>query len=116
MRTTNAGDQPSASTTILAPRRTVVRGARVLAMDGRPDDGGIAEVLVEDGNIREVSAARIDVRDAQEIDGTACILLPGFVDTPTRLADRATRPRRGLDAVRLRRTRTQCLRAAVLGG
>jgi cytosine/adenosine deaminase-related metal-dependent hydrolase len=63
------------------PSRTIIRGARVLAMDGRPDDGGIAEVLVENGNIREVSAARIDVRDAHEIDGTACILLPGFVDT-----------------------------------
>ncbi len=60
--------------------RTVVRGARVLTMDGRRDDGGIADVLIDDGLIREVSPGRLDIGDALEIDGTARILLPGFVD------------------------------------
>ncbi|SEK79683.1 Cytosine/adenosine deaminase [Blastococcus sp. DSM 46786] len=49
-------------------------------MDGRPDDGQVADVLVEGGRVRTVSAEPLPVDGAAVIEGTGRILLPGFVD------------------------------------
>jgi cytosine/adenosine deaminase-related metal-dependent hydrolase len=60
--------------------RTVIRGARVLTMDGRPDDGAPADVAIEHGRIAEVSARPLPTEGVAVIEGAGRILLPGFVD------------------------------------
>ena len=64
--------------------RTLIRGGCVLTM-GRtnyPD----ADVLIEDGRIAEIGHG-IRARDAEQIDGTGTIVMPGFVDTHRHVAD-----------------------------
>ncbi len=61
------------------PRPLLIRGGRVLTMAG--DRGEIAaDVLVRDGRIERV-APGIECADAEVIDATGMIVLPGFVDT-----------------------------------
>ena len=64
------------------PERTefVIRGANVVTMD--PHLGEIAggDVHVRDGAIVAVGR-KLQAPDAQEIDGTYTICMPGFVDT-----------------------------------
>jgi cytosine/adenosine deaminase-related metal-dependent hydrolase len=58
----------------------VIRNGFVLSLD--PEIGEVAggEVLVEDGKIVAVGR-ELDVSDAQEIDASGTIVMPGFVDT-----------------------------------
>ncbi|GAB3420364.1 amidohydrolase family protein [Flindersiella endophytica] len=59
--------------------RTLIRGGHVLTMDPALGDRPGADVLIEDGRIVAVEA---DLSaDADVIDATGCIVLPGFVDT-----------------------------------
>ncbi|MER7273170.1 amidohydrolase family protein [Dactylosporangium sp. NPDC000244] len=60
--------------------RTLLTGGTVVGMDPAVGDLGRGDVLIEDGVIVEV-AERIDVTDAEVIDATDRIVLPGFVDT-----------------------------------
>ena len=64
----------------MSSQRTVFRNGFVVSMD--PDIGEIpnGEVLVEDGVIVDVGAD-LGVSDAEEIDATGMIVMPGFVDT-----------------------------------
>jgi cytosine/adenosine deaminase-related metal-dependent hydrolase len=64
----------------MSSQRLVFRNGFVVSMD--PDIGEIpnGEVLVEDGAIVEVGTD-LGVSDAEEIDATGMIVMPGFVDT-----------------------------------
>jgi len=61
-------------------RRTVIRGGYVLTLDKDAGDLPGGDVLVEDGTIKEI-ARSIDAGDAEIIDATHRIVMPGFVDT-----------------------------------
>ena len=60
--------------------RTLLTGGTVVSLDPAVGDLDRGDVLVEDGVIVEV-AERIDMPDAEVIDATDRIVLPGFVDT-----------------------------------
>ncbi|KUN00196.1 hydrolase [Streptomyces yokosukanensis] len=60
--------------------KTLLTGGTVVSMDPAVGDLDRGDVLIEDGVIVEV-AERIDVPDAEVIDATDRIVLPGFVDT-----------------------------------
>lgn len=59
--------------------KTLIRGGTVVSMDSQVGDLAKGDVLIEDGRIAavqpEISA------DAEVIDATGCIVIPGFVDT-----------------------------------
>jgi 5-methylthioadenosine/S-adenosylhomocysteine deaminase len=59
--------------------KTLLTGGAVLTMDPAVPDLVRGDVLIEDGVIVEV-AARIDAPDAEVIDATDRIVMPGFVD------------------------------------
>ncbi|MFC1437347.1 amidohydrolase family protein [Streptacidiphilus sp. N1-10] len=59
--------------------RTLLTGGTVVSMDPAVGDLGRGDVLIEDGVIAEV-AGRIDAPDAEVIDATDRIVMPGFVD------------------------------------
>ena len=59
--------------------RVLIRGGTVLTMDPVLGDLRGGDVLVEGGTIREV-APRIDAPDAEAVDATGCIVVPGFVN------------------------------------
>jgi 5-methylthioadenosine/S-adenosylhomocysteine deaminase len=73
-------DVPPAKESGMSSQRTVFRNGFVVSMD--PDIGEIpnGEVLVEDGVIVDVGPD-LGVSDAEEIDATGMIVMPGFVDT-----------------------------------
>jgi 5-methylthioadenosine/S-adenosylhomocysteine deaminase len=60
--------------------RTLITGGTVVSMDPKVGDLDRGDVLITDGVITEV-AERIDAPDAEVIDATDRIVLPGFVDT-----------------------------------
>jgi cytosine/adenosine deaminase-related metal-dependent hydrolase len=60
--------------------RLVIRNGFVVSMDGDVGDVPNADVLVEDGKIAAVGQG-LDVSDAEEIDATGMVVIPGFVDT-----------------------------------
>jgi 5-methylthioadenosine/S-adenosylhomocysteine deaminase len=59
--------------------RTLISGGTVVSMDATLGDLDRGDVLIEDGVIARV-AERIDAPDAEVIDATDRIVLPGFVD------------------------------------
>jgi 5-methylthioadenosine/S-adenosylhomocysteine deaminase len=61
-------------------RRILLKGGVVLSIDRRVGDFARADVLIEDGKIREVRPD-IAADDAAVIDATNRIVIPGFVDT-----------------------------------
>ncbi len=62
------------------PKRVVIRGGHVLSMDARIGDLYGGDVLVEGDRIAAV-AASIDAGDAEVIDASGCIVIPGFIDS-----------------------------------
>jgi cytosine/adenosine deaminase-related metal-dependent hydrolase len=64
----------------MSSQRLFIRNGFVVSMD--PEIGEIpnGDVLVEDGVIAEVGRG-LEVGDAEEIDATGMIVMPGFVDT-----------------------------------
>ncbi|WP_285634680.1 amidohydrolase family protein [Actinoallomurus iriomotensis] len=60
--------------------RTLLRGGMVVSMDPAVGDLPEGDVLVEDGRIAAVAAA-VDATDAEVVDATGKIVMPGFVDT-----------------------------------
>ncbi len=62
------------------PKRMVIRGGHVLTMDRRLGDVFGGDVLLEDDRIAAV-APSVDAGDAEVIDATGCIVIPGFVDS-----------------------------------
>ena len=61
-------------------KRTLIRGGSVVSLDAGIGDLPIGDVLIEDGKIAEV-AASLEVGDAEVIDASETIVLPGFIDT-----------------------------------
>ncbi|MFD7409512.1 hypothetical protein ACFV7R_44465, partial [Streptomyces sp. NPDC059866] len=59
--------------------KTLLTGGTVVSMDPAVGDLDRGDVLIEDGVIVEV-AGRIDAPDAEVIDATDRIVMPGFVD------------------------------------
>ncbi|MBP2320350.1 cytosine/adenosine deaminase-related metal-dependent hydrolase [Kibdelosporangium banguiense] len=60
--------------------RTLITGGTVITMDPATGDLAQGDVLITDGVITEV-AERIDAPDAEIIDATGRVVMPGFVDT-----------------------------------
>src|SRR4051812_12073495 len=64
----------------MSSQRLLIRNGFVVSID--PDVGDVyrGEVLVEDGTIVDVGLD-LGVSDAEEVDATGMIVMPGFVDT-----------------------------------
>jgi cytosine/adenosine deaminase-related metal-dependent hydrolase len=60
--------------------RTLLRGGTIISLDPAVGDLPRGDLLIEDGRIAAV-AATLDVTDADVVDTTGKIVLPGFVDT-----------------------------------
>jgi 5-methylthioadenosine/S-adenosylhomocysteine deaminase len=61
-------------------KRVLLRGGHVLSMDPGIGDVYGGDVLIEDDRVAAVDA-NLGVDDAEVIDATNCIVLPGFVDS-----------------------------------
>jgi 5-methylthioadenosine/S-adenosylhomocysteine deaminase len=61
-------------------KRVLFRGGHVLTMDPGLGDVHGGDVLVEDGRIAAV-APGIEAGDAEVVDTTGCIVIPGFIDS-----------------------------------
>jgi 5-methylthioadenosine/S-adenosylhomocysteine deaminase len=61
-------------------QRTLIRGGTVLSMDPSIGDLPVADLLIEGERIVEL-APGLEAADAEVIDATGMIVLPGFVDT-----------------------------------
>ena len=64
----------------MSSHRTLIHGGHVLTMDPKIGDFDAGEVLIEDGAIVAVGAD-LGVSDAEPIDATGHLVLPGFIDT-----------------------------------
>jgi 5-methylthioadenosine/S-adenosylhomocysteine deaminase len=60
--------------------RTLIKGGTVISVDAAVGDFETGDVLIEDGAIADVGAS-LEAGDAQVIDATDRIVLPGLVDT-----------------------------------
>ncbi len=60
--------------------RTLIKGGTVVTVDPAIGDLQQGDVLVEDGAIVDVARA-IEATDAEVVDATDCLVLPGLVDT-----------------------------------
>ena len=72
--------QPTQLSQIKEARRLIFKGGLVLTLDPQIGDFANADILVEDGVIREVRPG-IQASDAVVIEASGRILIPGFVDT-----------------------------------
>lgn len=60
--------------------RLLIRGGCVLTLGPKSSNHPEADVLVEDGRVAEIGP-KLRARDAEVIDASAAIVMPGFVDT-----------------------------------
>lgn len=60
--------------------RTLIRGGYVLTLDPELGDVPRGDLLIEDGRIAAIGPS-LEASDAQVVDASAMIVLPGFVDT-----------------------------------
>src|SRR5712671_6186209 len=75
-----AGDAELAR--VLGERRILIKGGVVLSLDRQVGDFAQADVLIEDGRIREVRPGIAVSNDtAAVIDAANRIIVPGFIDT-----------------------------------
>ncbi len=61
-------------------RKTLIRGGTVLTLGARTPNFTEADVLIEDDRVVEV-APGIRARDAEVVDASDAIVMPGFIDT-----------------------------------
>ncbi len=61
-------------------QRLLIRNGFVVSMDPDVGDVPYGDVLVEDGKIAEVGRG-LEASEAEQIDATGMIVMPGFVDT-----------------------------------
>ncbi len=66
--------------TMMTKRRTLFKGAQILTMDDSVPDLTSGDLLV-DGTMIAAIAPSIVNEEAEIVDSTGCVLLPGFVDT-----------------------------------
>jgi cytosine/adenosine deaminase-related metal-dependent hydrolase len=64
----------------MGAQRLLIRNGFVVSMDPGVGDVPNADVLVEDGTIVEIGPD-LGVTDAEQVDATGMIVMPGFVDT-----------------------------------
>ena len=62
------------------PKRVLLRGGHVLSMDPQIGDIYGGDVLLEDDRVAAV-AQSVDAGDAELIDASNCVVMPGFVDS-----------------------------------
>jgi 5-methylthioadenosine/S-adenosylhomocysteine deaminase len=67
-------------TTVVPAGRTLIKGGTVLTLDPAIGDLAVGDVLIEGDRIVEVGPG-IAAGDAEVIDATGMIVMPGFVDT-----------------------------------
>src|SRR4051794_10187725 len=65
---------------VQSQRRILLKGGVVLTLDKQVGDFAKADVLIEDGKIREIKPD-IAVSDAAIVDAANRIITPGFIDT-----------------------------------
>lgn len=61
-------------------RKTLIKGGHVMSMDAAVGDLEIGDVLIEGSKIVQVGRS-IEVHDAEVIEATGRIVMPGFIDT-----------------------------------
>src|SRR5919106_6668653 len=66
--------------------RTLIKGGCVLSLNPRIGNHQSADVLIDEDSIAEIGPG-ISARDAEVIDASNTIVMPGFVDTHRRAAD-----------------------------
>jgi 5-methylthioadenosine/S-adenosylhomocysteine deaminase len=66
---------------VQAQRRILLKGGVVLTMDRQVGDFAQADVLIEDGKIREVRPDIAASGDVAVVDATNRIVIPGFIDS-----------------------------------
>ena len=66
-----------------ARRRLLLKGGIVLTLDPKVGDFARADLLIEDGKIRDVRPDIAAGDDVEVVDASERILIPGFVDTHT---------------------------------
>jgi 5-methylthioadenosine/S-adenosylhomocysteine deaminase len=86
-----AGAVPASAQTATAPdsdlakvqgsRQILIKGGIVLTLDRQIGDFARADVLIEDGRIREIRPDISTSGDVAVVDATGRIVLPGFIDT-----------------------------------
>jgi len=77
-----AADGDSELRRLQAQRRILIKGGVVLTLDRRIGDFAQADVLIEDGKIREVRPnIAVSADAAAVIDASNRIVIPGFIDT-----------------------------------
>ncbi len=64
----------------MSSQRLLIRNGFVVSMDRDVGEVPFGDVLVEDGKIAEI-ARGLEASEAEEIDATGMIVMPGFVDT-----------------------------------
>jgi len=67
-------------------RRLLIRNGCVLALDPKVANLRVGDVLIEDALIAEIGQG-LRARDAETIDATDCIVMPGFVDAHRHVRD-----------------------------
>jgi 5-methylthioadenosine/S-adenosylhomocysteine deaminase len=60
--------------------RMLIRGVTAITLDPALGDLDVADLLIEDGRIAAI-APRLEIEDAELIDGSSKIAIPGFVDS-----------------------------------
>jgi len=69
-------------TRLTGARRILIKGGVVLTLDRQVGDFPQADILIEDGKIRDLRPSiAVSGDDVAIVDGTNHILIPGFVDT-----------------------------------
>jgi len=77
-----AADADAELTRVQAPRRILLKGGVVLTLDRQVGDFAQADVLIEDGKIREVRPnIAVEREAAAVVDASNRIVIPGFIDT-----------------------------------
>jgi dihydroorotase-like cyclic amidohydrolase len=71
--------------------RVVIRNGFVISMDADVGEVPFADVVVEDGRIAAVGQG-LDVSEAEEVDATGMLVLPGFATEPAATEPAATEP------------------------
>lgn len=60
--------------------KTLIKGGCVLTLGARTANYPTADILIEDGRVAEIGTG-LRVRDAETVDASNAIVMPGFVDT-----------------------------------
>jgi len=68
-------------TRLQAARRILIKGGVVLSLDRTVGDFAQADVLIEDGKIKELRPNLPAPADAAIVDASRRIVIPGFIDT-----------------------------------